>query len=160
VRLLKPRSIELENLSMSFTGRSKDIEIVSFYEENAIPPFKSELVPCSSARIGVQNEELTPVSDNHKDMCRLDNERTLAYKKIVQVCQAYGEWSNEADPTRSLNLHEQKCLRALFVVDMNDCKAQLRPCTPSTCEWILLNNRFRDWISDNNSSLLHITGDM
>jgi len=40
VHMLKPRSMELENLSMSFTDRTKDIEIVSFYEEKAMLPFK------------------------------------------------------------------------------------------------------------------------
>jgi hypothetical protein len=40
VRILKPRSIELEALSMSFTERSKELEIISFYEENAMFPFK------------------------------------------------------------------------------------------------------------------------
>jgi ankyrin repeat protein len=43
---------------------------------------------------------------------------------------------------------------------MNDCRAQLRPRAPGTCEWILSNSRFREWISDNRSSLLCITGDM
>jgi hypothetical protein len=43
VRILKPGSIELETLSMSFTERSQGIEIVSFYEEHAMPPFKSEV---------------------------------------------------------------------------------------------------------------------
>lgn len=50
VDMLKPRSTELENLSISFTHRTKDIEIVSFYEEKAMPPFKRE-VSCSSAVI-------------------------------------------------------------------------------------------------------------
>ena len=43
VRTLKPRSVELEALSMSFTERSKELEIISFYEENAMPPFKREV---------------------------------------------------------------------------------------------------------------------
>jgi hypothetical protein len=43
VRTLKPRSVELEELSMSFTERSKGLEIVSFYEENAMPPFTHEV---------------------------------------------------------------------------------------------------------------------
>lgn len=43
VSTLKPRSKELEALSMSFTQRSKDIDIISFYEENAMPPFKNEV---------------------------------------------------------------------------------------------------------------------
>jgi ankyrin repeat protein len=60
----------------------------------------------------------------------------------------------------ALNLQEQECLKALDVIDMNDCRAQLQAYTPGTCEWILSNNQFRQWISDNNSSLLHITGDM
>jgi ankyrin repeat domain-containing protein 50 len=47
IRILKPRSTELEDLSMSFTERSKDIEIVSFYEENTMPPFRSQ-VSCVS----------------------------------------------------------------------------------------------------------------
>ena len=41
VDLLKPRSRELESISMSFTHRTKDLEIVSFYEEKVMPPFKS-----------------------------------------------------------------------------------------------------------------------
>lgn len=43
VDLLRPRSLELENISMSFTERTKGIEIVSFYEERVMPPFKSEV---------------------------------------------------------------------------------------------------------------------
>lgn len=43
VDILKLRSTELENLSMSFTDRTKDVEIISFYEEKAMPPFKREV---------------------------------------------------------------------------------------------------------------------
>lgn len=46
------------------------------------------------------------------------------------------------------------------MIDMDDCRAQLRPRTPGTCEWILSSSRLRDWISDNGSRLLHIIGDM
>jgi hypothetical protein len=41
--LLRPRSKELENLSMSFTDRTKGIEIVSFFEEEVMLPFKTEV---------------------------------------------------------------------------------------------------------------------
>ena len=41
--LLRPRSRELENISASFTDRTQGIEIVSFYEERVMPPFKSEV---------------------------------------------------------------------------------------------------------------------
>jgi ankyrin repeat protein len=43
---------------------------------------------------------------------------------------------------------------------MNDCRAQLRPRSPGTCEWISSNNQLREWILDEHSSLLCITGDM
>jgi hypothetical protein len=39
--LLQPRSLELENISMSFTDRTQGLEIVSFYEEKMMPPFNS-----------------------------------------------------------------------------------------------------------------------
>jgi hypothetical protein len=42
-QLLKLNSSELESLSISFTDRTRDIEIVSFYEENAMPHFKNEV---------------------------------------------------------------------------------------------------------------------
>jgi hypothetical protein len=38
-------SAELKDLSMSFTDRTEGIEIISFYEENVMPPFK-KLVSC------------------------------------------------------------------------------------------------------------------
>lgn len=97
--LLRPRSVELENISMSFTDRTKGIEIVSFYEERVMPPFKSEVVPRSNTRIGVPNEEMIPLAANHREMCRLD-EDALAFRKIVQVCQTHGVQSNERDLTR------------------------------------------------------------
>jgi ankyrin repeat domain-containing protein 50 len=46
------------------------------------------------------------------------------------------------------------------VIDMNDCRAQLQRYTPGTCEWILSNTQFRQWISDDKSSLLQIAGGM
>jgi hypothetical protein len=45
VNILRPRSTELKDLSISFTSRTKDIEIVSFYEEEPMPPFKT-VVSC------------------------------------------------------------------------------------------------------------------
>lgn len=43
---------------------------------------------------------------------------------------------------------------------MDDCRAQLRPRSPGTCEWILSNNQIHELISDKQSGLLCITGDM
>lgn len=43
---------------------------------------------------------------------------------------------------------------------MNYCRAQLGPRSPGTCEWISSNDRLREWISDEHSGLLCITGDM
>ncbi len=43
---------------------------------------------------------------------------------------------------------------------MNDCRAQLRPQSHGTCEWISSNNRFREWISEKHLGLLCITGDI
>jgi hypothetical protein len=43
VQLLKPRSTELENISISFTDRTKNIDIISFYELNAMPPLRREV---------------------------------------------------------------------------------------------------------------------
>jgi hypothetical protein len=62
-----------------------------------IPSF--QVVPRSNTRIGVPNEEMIPLAADHREMCRLE-EGALAFRKIVQVCQAYGAQSNEQDPTR------------------------------------------------------------
>ena len=43
VNALKTSSVELEALSISFTERSKEFEIISFYEENAMIPFTREV---------------------------------------------------------------------------------------------------------------------
>ncbi|OBT99536.1 hypothetical protein VE01_02798 [Pseudogymnoascus verrucosus] len=160
IHLLRPRSKELIDISTSFTERTKDLDIISFYEENAMPPFKTQIVERSSARIGVPNEDLIPLSDNHRDMCRLDNEHTFAYRKIVEVCQRHGAASYKQGQSRPLDILEQECLSALNMIDMKECRAQLRPRTPGSCEWILSNMAFRKWISDKNSTLLHITGGM
>jgi hypothetical protein len=60
----------------------------------------TQLVMRNSCRIGVQNEELIPLSGNHKEICRFDNKHAHAYRKTVQVCQTHGVGINGADPTR------------------------------------------------------------
>jgi hypothetical protein len=63
--LLKPRSRELENISMSFTARTKDIEIVTFYEEKVMPPFKSEVSRFFRPH-RVMSEEYSGIKANEK----------------------------------------------------------------------------------------------
>jgi ankyrin repeat domain-containing protein 50 len=55
LRTLKPRSVELEALSMSFMERSKELEIVSFYEENAMPPLHMRWVVSLSCVVTSQH---------------------------------------------------------------------------------------------------------
>ena len=43
VKILGSRSTVLEEVSLSFRNRANDIEIVSFYETRASPPFKTEV---------------------------------------------------------------------------------------------------------------------
>lgn len=123
---------------MSFTARAKDIEIVTFYEEKVMPPFKREvsrffhphrviseeypgiktneipitsfqIVPRSNTRIGVPNEEMIPLAANHREMCRVEK-GGLGFRKIVQVCQTHRAQSNEEDPTR------RKCCARIIVI--------------------------------------------
>jgi hypothetical protein len=47
IRQLFPCSKELEEISASFTERVKNLDIISFYEEYAMPPFKTQ-VSCIS----------------------------------------------------------------------------------------------------------------
>jgi hypothetical protein len=79
VDILKPRSTELENLSMSFTNRTKDIEIVSFYEEKAMSPFKRE-VSCSSAVIPPSLKECLDTKANTMPNYRISDCPTQLYQ--------------------------------------------------------------------------------
>ncbi|OBT63788.1 hypothetical protein VE03_06953 [Pseudogymnoascus sp. 23342-1-I1] len=160
IRDLGSRSGKLEEISISFTERIQNLDIISFYEEYAISPLTTPVVQRSSARIGVPNEDLIPLSGDHKDMCRIDNEHTLAYRRIIQVCQKHGEVRYQPDEARPLDLQEQKCLMALNTIDMKECRAQLHPRTPGSFEWILSNMAFRNWMSNSSSTLLHLIGGM
>jgi hypothetical protein len=51
-------------------------------------------------------------------------------------------------------------MRSLRLVDMKECSAQMATPIEGTCQWILSHGILKDWISDNRSSLLYITGNM
>ncbi len=79
---------------------------------------------------------------------------------VVSVCGSHFSIRNCNLHSSALNLQEQESLRALNTTDMDECRAQLRPRSPGTCEWISSNNQLHEWIADKHSSLLCITGDM
>ena len=68
-------------LVMAWTPNSPHIVLI-----NAL----LQIVPKSSAVIGIANENAVPVAGDHSQICRIRDEDELSYRMIVQECQKLG----------------------------------------------------------------------
>jgi hypothetical protein len=97
LKVLEPKSLELQDISQQFVHRTSGIRIVSMYEQNLI---KKILVSCASFRthpranavaqvvdqisatLGVPNERLFAIARDHLGICKYSEHDKSAYATV------------------------------------------------------------------------------
>ncbi|OCK76186.1 hypothetical protein K432DRAFT_437179 [Lepidopterella palustris CBS 459.81] len=165
---LSSDSEALKTLATSFRNRSRNLEIVTFYETETTPPFTQLIVDKPSAIMDLPNEDIVPLFANHLNMCRYDGATqeydvvSKALKRLARKAhlnrQARKRATSESSD-HSLNETERSCMVLFNASDVADYKAELPRRVEGTCRWILEHPNYVSWGSEEETTLLWITGD-
>ncbi|KAM0247349.1 hypothetical protein ACHAQJ_009883 [Trichoderma viride] len=111
---LSSHSNELQDLIMAARGRLQNLAVVSFHELNPTSPLSSLIVDRTSATLGVAHEELIPMYEDHRSICRFASE-TNSYKKLANAIRRIASQSPDLSPplrrasTHSSNRIKHRC---------------------------------------------------
>ncbi|KAK7438303.1 ankyrin repeat protein [Colletotrichum acutatum] len=116
--------------------------------------------------MGIPNESIIPLYQNHRDMCRFSGE-TSSYKLVFEAlrgialdCQSQlnRNVTSKNSSEKSFGDSEKSCMTLLSVFDLAEYKLLLPKPTEGTCQWILRHSSFASWISKTESHILWLTG--
>ncbi|KAI1504195.1 hypothetical protein F5X99DRAFT_372815 [Biscogniauxia marginata] len=157
----------LQDLFLSARHRLQNIAIVSFYETEPTPPFSSLIVDRTSSILGIPREDIIPLYENHRDICRFPSE-TESYKAVSRALRRIASQSRNTKQAferpsthsseRSFNDVEKSCLTLFNVFDIADYKRLLPKPVRGTCQWIMSHPLFQSWLEKAGNGLLWLTG--
>ncbi|CEI40386.1 unnamed protein product [Fusarium venenatum] len=160
----------LHGLTLSARNRLGNIHVVSFYETLPLPmgPWSSSLVVSpASAVLGIPFEEVIPMPEDHRTICRFPGE-TESYPKVARTLRRIATKSSNADPTlKRTSTHssnivlsnlERTCMSLLSDNDVaKDVEPPPKPVL-GICQWIRSHDLFLSWLEEGTSALLWLTG--
>ncbi|EXK26983.1 hypothetical protein FOMG_16422 [Fusarium oxysporum f. sp. melonis 26406] len=160
----------LQDLTMSARNRLGNIHVVSFYETLPLPmgPLSSSLVVSpASAMLGIPYEEVIPMPEDHRTICRFPGE-TESYLKVARALRRIATKSSNVGPTiKRTSTHssnivlsglERTCMLLLSDNDVaKDVEPPPKP-VPGTCQWIRGHSLFVSWLEKGTNALLWLTG--
>ncbi|KAI1489344.1 hypothetical protein F5X96DRAFT_670791 [Biscogniauxia mediterranea] len=157
----------LQDLFLSSRNRLQNMAVVSFYETEPTPPLSSLIVDRTSSILGIPREDIIPLYENHRDMCRFSGE-TESYKTVSRALRRIASQSHGVRQTferpsthsseRSFSDIEKACMALFSVFDIADYKRLLPKPVRGTCQWIMGHPVFRSWLEKEENSLLWLTG--
>ncbi|KAK6708877.1 hypothetical protein SNK04_009822 [Fusarium graminearum] len=160
----------LQDLTMSARNRLGNIHVVSFYETLPLSmgPLSSSLVVSpASAVLGIPYEEVIPMPEDHRTICRFPRE-TESYLKVARALRRIATKSSNIGPTLKrtsthssnivLSTLERTCMSLLSDNDVaKDVEPPPKP-VPGTCQWIRSHSLFVSWLEAGTNALLWLTG--
>ncbi|EPS45887.1 hypothetical protein H072_110 [Dactylellina haptotyla CBS 200.50] len=159
-------SPKLSSISKTFKERAAVLKIFSFYESERIGG--QVIVTRSSAILNVPHEKYAPLYADHRDICRFENAESDNLKKVLRVivdmADEIAQQRNSrsiltTDSEISLDDLEKDCMEQLNTIDIAAARqANLERFVEGTLQWLRLNNRYCNWESSGNASLLWVTG--
>ncbi|PTB38647.1 hypothetical protein M441DRAFT_145727 [Trichoderma asperellum CBS 433.97] len=157
----------LQKLSTSARNLLGNISVVSCYENNPAAPLSTLVVNHASATLGIPNEELIPMFEDHRSICRFPGE-TESYKKLAKALRRIASQAAATSPplkrasthssTAVLSDLERTCMTLLN--DHDAAKGMELPSKPvsGTCQWIHSHHLFISWLEKGSNALLWLTG--
>lgn len=81
---IRSDSKALYSLVLAARNRLAKLSVVSFFENYPIAPLSSLIVDQKSATLGIPNEEVIPLNEDHRTICRFSGE-TTSYKLVANA---------------------------------------------------------------------------
>ncbi|XXH00550.1 hypothetical protein Hte_006898 [Hypoxylon texense] len=163
---LKTNSRELQGISQSFVERGAELNITSFYEMYKLDGAKLIIVPKDSALLHLPNEHTVALNGDHRSICKFtrkgDPTLEVVLNSIGEMVEAIPPEAIPPKPAFVTNLslqQQSKCLRDLHPGNYEDFKDFNVARTPGTCEWFLQHRQYKEWLAEEQSSLLWISAD-
>ncbi|KAI0513339.1 hypothetical protein F5B22DRAFT_249177 [Xylaria bambusicola] len=157
----------LRKITDEARARLENMTVVSFYETEPTPPLSGLIVDRTSAIMNIDHEDVIPLWENHRDMCRFSGET----ESCKQVCRAlrritYQPQNVKRKPVRTsthssemkLSDIEKLCMAHFNMVNLTDYKRRLPKPIEGTCQWIRAHPLFVSWFEEAKSTLLWLTG--
>ncbi|KAE9362858.1 hypothetical protein N431DRAFT_475689 [Stipitochalara longipes BDJ] len=142
----------LTEMAMDIRNQLTEVKIASFVEMANTLPFNTVVVDTTTATMNREGERVIPMMGrNHSEICRFEDEHSSAYIMVLGVLK---EWALREGPTQD----DIACLRSLAFLDMESRRSVVaRQRHPHTCEWVLQNKNYQNWI-DRSRGLLWLMG--
>ncbi|KAJ5657796.1 uncharacterized protein N7484_001445 [Penicillium longicatenatum] len=150
-------------LNEQFRHIAPNLDILSFYEtlQTSIGPKKMMVVEKDSATLGYPKEISKALLADHHTVCKFDSNQDSNYisvrnalKTLVSSIRSAGEsLFGEQEKSQLEQLQTLLAISETFHDDLEFFRARW---TPGTCEWILFNPSFVNWIdqADNTPTML------
>ncbi|ETS79976.1 hypothetical protein PFICI_07505 [Pestalotiopsis fici W106-1] len=164
---LGENSQALRELASSFRHRLCNLEVVTFYETQPIPPLSSLVVERSSSILDIPQEDIIPLYENHRDICRFSGHTTSykavssALRRIVTRAEAKRKTSSKEDARssqRSFNEIEKGCVTLFSPFDIDDYHRRIPKPIKSTFLWVISHPVFVSWLKTAKSTMIWFTG--
>ncbi|KAJ3479534.1 hypothetical protein NLG97_g8298 [Lecanicillium saksenae] len=173
---LTRNSKALQSLIGSSSHLLKNLSIVTFYENIVTPSISSLIVDRASAELGIGNEDVLPLWEDHRSICRYESENSESYRHVARAIrriarQSHGQTSNPTlDPTpRRVSTHssnmsfttaDMTCVTLINDADIAQDHLSLPKPVAGTCQWIHNDRTFLDWlgnmVSRHRSMIAHV----
>ncbi|KAK5994802.1 Vegetative incompatibility HET-E-1-like protein [Cladobotryum mycophilum] len=157
----------LQELLLSARNRFRNIAVVSFYETEPTPPLSTLVVNRASSILGIPDEDVIPLYENHKGVCRFSGE-TSSYMAVSRALRRIANQSLEVTQTlkrtsthssqRTLSEIEKMCMMLFNAFDVSEYRRLLPKPITGTCIWIRNHPLFVSWIEKASSAVLWLTG--
>ena len=158
---LQKNSAALEEINEQFRKFAPKLHIVSFYEtlETAVGPKKVRILDKESAILGYPGEISRAMNADHHDVCKYYSPRDANYismrdvlKTLVDRVRLMGIGFRRSSSASSDASEAVESLLSIQDSPNNDFGFFHDQWMPGTCEWILEESIFQNWMQDTTQS--------
>ncbi|CAN9157928.1 unnamed protein product [Alternaria alternata] len=158
---LQKNSPALEDINEQFRKFAPKLQIVSFYEtlETAVGPKKVRILEKESAILGYPGEISRAMNADHHDVCKYYSPRDANYismrdvlKTLVDRVRTMGISFRRSSSASSSASEALEALLSIQDPPSDDYSFFHDQWMPGTCEWILQEKMFQNWMEDTTQS--------
>ncbi|KAF5572881.1 hypothetical protein FPCIR_14158 [Fusarium pseudocircinatum] len=167
---LKNTDLERAQEEFSRLWHTSNFRVKTFQEGLILPKLGKKVVPEYSSLLGNHREHAETLQADHLEMCRYSEKDDPNYRKVAgEIRSSYisittsnrqqstGQYStvpsfdvSQHVENDSRNQASKVCLQSLWFPAINRRYETLGSPAEQTCQWLLDNEKFQDWLSGRN----------